>query len=475
MTKSTSVQIRQLTLNYRGRVKSVVASWIKLVENTKAQKLALKVYTKVIEVLSRKTKKKIHIRQSSTLNNGEIAYIVIPFAYLYSPILASRYNIAPLIITALVKPNDFKILSASITFKHYLRSRQYVTVAPILILKPTIQDIGVINTSSIVKSVISELIDKSLSIPSDSINLQYVEDPVLTVIVSKQEVEDEVRIHIHDGFETYTVTIPLRKPEWSLNEIPKPIAHDISTFIIKPLINKTKYAPRGLMIIGPPGVGKSVLAEAITHELKAKILELNPSTYRSMWYGATEKILSGIFYKVRGRDDIVLVIDDADFLTSRAVSIHEVHMSEIALLLKLLQDPEKPFTIMTSNMPDVIDPALIRSGRIDYVMILGYPDREMRRKITEVLIDKYDISVSDDIIEEIVRVTKWFSHAEIDGLVRLAASINGGKISLDCIRKVKRKFSINVSERKRVQDLLRWYASRIQGVVLSYVPEEHEI
>jgi len=475
VTKSTGVRIRQLTLNYRGRVRSIVASWTKLAENIKAQKLALKIYMKVVEVFGRRVKKKVFVRLSTPMSSEEVAYIVIPFAYLYSPIITSRYNIAPLVITALVRQSGYKILSASITYKQYSRAKQYLTITPILLLRPLNQDISSINTSSVVKTVMSELMNRNIISPSEISELHYMEEPILTAIISKREIENEVKIIIHDGFETYTVTVPLRIPEWSLSDISQRISNDIDSFIVKPILKKTKYAPRGLLIIGPPGVGKSVLAEAISHELNAKILELNPNTYRSMWYGATEKILSGIFTKVRGRNDVVLLIDDADFLTSRATSIHEVHMSEISLLLKLLQDPKKPFTIMTSNMPDIIDPALVRPGRIDYIIILGYPDRETRRKVVEVLMDKYEIRIPDEVIDDIVMKTKWFSHAEIDGLIRLAASIGEGRIALEHIEKVKRKFSINVSERRRIQDFLKWHASRIQGVVLSYVPEEHEI
>ncbi len=195
-----------------------------------------------------------------------------------------------------------------------------------------------------------------------------------------------------------------------------------------------------------------------------------------MWYGLTEKILLRLFEKLRKRRDLIILIDDAEFLSMRAKSIHEVHLSEITMLLNILQRSDRPLIAFTSNQPDIIDPALLRPGRIDLVIVMGYPNLEFRKIIVRELLRRYAISCSDDhIVEYIAKSTRWFTNAEIDALIRLAASIGNGVLSEEVIDKAKRKFKINESERRRIQEYLEWYANRLQGIVLTYVSKEDEI
>lgn len=307
-------------------------------------------------------------------------------------------------------------------------------------------------------------------------NYYYIaEKPLLILDVKFPSIEDVIRIVIEDGVEAVSVSFPLREPQWSLNAFPPKLVEDLRSILIEPLKANAKYAPRGLIVIGPPGVGKSVLVEAIAGELYMKILELSPGSYRSMWYGLTEKILLKLFEKLRKRADVLVLVDDAEFLSMRARSIHEVHLSEITMLLNILQRPDRPFISLTSNQPDIIDPALIRPGRIDLALIIGYPDREYRKIIARTLARKYSISISEDLVDYIAKSTRWFTNAEIDALIRLAASLGKGKITPEVIDKAKRRFKINDGERRRIQEYLDWYSSRFQGIVVKYVPREDEM
>ena len=210
--------------------------------------------------------------------------------------------------------------------------------------------------------------------------IELKKKPHITLLVAPAFTTQEIIIEYSDGVETHQLTIPLKKPSWSVDDFPEKIKNELMTIIVNPYRSGRKYAPRGAIIIGPPGVGKSSLAEAIASALKTKVLKLTPSTYRSMWYGATERILSSIFNKLRDRSDVTVVIDDAEFITGRHVAVHEVSISEVSMFLNILQDERRPFTIMTSNAPELLDPALLRPGRIDVVILMGYPDRETRRK-----------------------------------------------------------------------------------------------
>ena len=321
------------------------------------------------------------------------------------------------------------------------------------------------------------VIEKSLQFtPRKQRHLVGTGIPVkIFLVVAPSFTTKEISIEFSDGIEVHRITIPLRRSNWRLSDFPEKIASEIKTILVNPYKSNKPYAPRGAIIVGPPGVGKTSLAEAIADAMNTKIVKLTPSTYRSMWYGATERILTSIFDKLRDRKDVTILIDDAEFMTGRHYAIHEVSIAEISILLNTLQDPRRPFTILTSNAPELIDPALLRPGRIDAIILLGYPDRDSRRKAVEVLVKRYGIKANREIIEDIVVKTKWFTHAELDALIRLAASMGNGVLTPDSIEWAYRKFNINDSERRRIQDYMRWYVEKLQGMIISFIAGETDI
>jgi len=311
-----------------------------------------------------------------------------------------------------------------------------------------------------------------------SIAEALIQYPVLGVIlVSTKPVSvEEIRAVVSDGSEYREVKIPVRMPAWTITDLPQKIVEDIEVAIIKPVKTSMKFATRGAFITGPPGVGKSVMAEALAAALGLKIVELRPQTYRSMWYGATEKMLNAIFHQiVKKRKEIALVIDDAEFISSRKYTIHEAHISEISTILYHLQRPDRPFTVLTANNPDLIDPAILRPGRIDVTIVLGYPDRKMRRKALLKHAQLYGISIDEKCIDMLVDMTRWYSLAEVDAFIRLAAGKGNSKVGVDEIMWAKKKFNIVASERSSMQDYLKWWANKAQGIIISYIPHENEI
>jgi adenylate kinase family enzyme len=307
--------------------------------------------------------------------------------------------------------------------------------------------------------------------------LIYPDNSLGVLILRLKKSESEaVEVFIREGFDNVVIRLDLRKPSWDLNMFPKKIVSDIETLITNPIKKSYKYAPRGVLLVGPPGVGKSVLAEAIASEIGKKILDLKPSVYRSMWYGMTEKILEKLLKSITHRTDLALLIDDAEFLVSRALAIHEVHISEISILLKYLQNPDRPVTLLTSNTPTLIDQALLRPGRIDVIIVLGYPDRESRRTIIENILKQYDVkNVSEDLIEEIVRKTRWFNSAEIDALIRMALSKGDGRIDIESIEWARKRFKIDPNMRSAEHQFLRWGVNSLSNLVIQYIPDEQDM
>lgn len=298
---------------------------------------------------------------------------------------------------------------------------------------------------------------------------------VLLVLLKERGDRDSIVVHVPEAHENIRVQVPICAPQWNLEDLPARLREDLKTVIVNPILSKVAYAPRGILITGPPGVGKSVTAEAIAHALNLKVVELRPTLYRSMWYGLTEKILDSILREVKKKRGIMVLMDDVDFLVGRHISIHETHISEVVIFLKYLQDPTRPLIVMTTNTPEVLDAAMIRPGRIDVVVLMGYPDRDFRKQVALRSARRYGIEIDEALLDTIANMTRWFTHAEIDALIRLAASVSKGKVNEDAILWARKKFNINESARKAVQDRLRWFGEQFQGIVLKYVPQDSEI
>ncbi len=426
------------------------------------------------------------MRGKKDINLNEISYALIPLSLIYLPKVI-KFDSETIYLSAVMNNlNPNSLVAASITYSiNYIKNRrEHVTpVKPIIISKiskPYLIDNkkAILRAASGVwKMVVNEFVAHLNKLGISTPRFRLAKPPLTLLIVISREEGDVIRAIISDGTEVRGVKLPVRVPSWRYTDIPDKIANEVLTVIVKPYINGKAYAPRGVFITGPPGVGKSVMAEAIISALRMKYVELNPSHYRSMWYGATEKILDALLSNIiKRRKEVALLIDDAEFISSRLYSIHEAHISEIITLLRYMQRPDRPFTIITANNPDLIDPALLRPGRIDVVIVLGYPDRELRRKVIKRSAKRYGIEFENEkLIDLLVKETKWFSNAEIDALVRLAASKGDGLITMESLRWAKRKFSINYIERKKVQEYLRWYANNLQGIKITLIPKDNEI
>ncbi|MEM1542268.1 MAG: ATP-binding protein [Ignisphaera sp.] len=296
------------------------------------------------------------------------------------------------------------------------------------------------------------------------------------LVTFESKIEDKyIEISVPEFHEALRVKIPIRTSTWCLDDLPFRLREEVETIVIKPIASNAPYAPRGIMITGPPGVGKSVTAEIIASALKLKIIELRPSLYRSMWYGLTEKILEGILKNIKSRKNSLVLLDDADFLVGRHVSLHETHVSEITILLRYLQETSRPLTVLTTNVPELLDPALIRPGRIDAVIVMGYPDREFRKRIALRSAEKYKIDLKSELLETIANLTRWFSNAEIEAFIRLAASKGEGRITEETILWARQRFNINEQMRKSIQNQLKWFGEQFQGISIKYVPNESDV
>ncbi|MCX9014545.1 MAG: CDC48 family AAA ATPase [Candidatus Methanoperedens sp.] len=184
-------------------------------------------------------------------------------------------------------------------------------------------------------------------------------------------------------------------------------------------------APKGVLLYGPPGTGKTMLAKAIANESEANFLTVKGSDILSKWYGESEQRIAEVFKKARQVAPAIIFLDELDALAPvRGSALGEPHVTERIvneLLTELdgLEELHGVVIIAATNRPDIIDPALLRPGRFDEMILVPVPDDKTRLEIFKVHTKKMSLA-SDVDINNMVKLTKDFTGADIAAVCKKA-------------------------------------------------------
>jgi len=190
-------------------------------------------------------------------------------------------------------------------------------------------------------------------------------------------------------------------------------------------------APRGILLYGAPGTGKTLLAKAVAKESEANFIHVKGPSLLSMWVGKSEEGVRKVFERARQVAPCVIFFDELDSLAGKRGIEHGNKVTE-RVLNQLLTEMDglesmKDVTIIgATNRPDMLDPALLRPGRFDRIILADIPDEASRRKIFEVHTKNTPLA-QDVKMDYLVKETEGFVGADIESLVREAA--------LDALRK----------------------------------------
>ena len=230
--------------------------------------------------------------------------------------------------------------------------------------------------------------------------------------------------------------------------------------------------PKGALLYGPPGCGKTMLARAVSTESGGNMILVRGPEILSKWVGESEKALREIFRKAKTSSPCVIIFDELDSL-ARLKSGEESGVGE-TILSQLLTEMEegsssRVVVIGITNRPDMIDNAMLRSGRLDLRIFVPPPDEKGRLSIIEVLTENMPLS-SDVNLKEIAVATQNYSGADLTALCREAA-IEAMQGSLNKI--TSKNFALGM---KRVKpsiskEVETWYEKMKDGVS-NIVPQE---
>ncbi len=201
--------------------------------------------------------------------------------------------------------------------------------------------------------------------------------------------------------------------------------------------------PRGILLYGAPGTGKTLLAKAIAHESEANFISIKGPEVLSKWVGESEKAVREIFKKAKQASPSIIFLDELDAIAPRRglssdSRVTERIVNQMLTSIDGLESMEGVVIIGATNRPDIIDPGLLRSGRFDRLILVPAPDYETRLKIFEV--HTREMPLKKVPIKELAKKTEGYSGADIEGLCREAGIIalrqnkNANEVTMDCFK-----------------------------------------
>ncbi|QCE06030.1 transitional endoplasmic reticulum ATPase [Vigna unguiculata] len=183
---------------------------------------------------------------------------------------------------------------------------------------------------------------------------------------------------------------------------------------------------KGVLFYGPPGCGKTLLAKAIANECQANFISVKGPELLTMWFGESEANVREIFDKARGSAPCVLFFDELDSIaTQRGSSVGDAGGAADRVLNQLLTEMDgmsakkTVFIIGATNRPDIIDPALLRPGRLDQLIYIPLPDEDSRHQIFKACLRKSPVSKDVDL-RALAKYTQGFSGADITEICQRA-------------------------------------------------------
>jgi transitional endoplasmic reticulum ATPase len=180
--------------------------------------------------------------------------------------------------------------------------------------------------------------------------------------------------------------------------------------------------PKGALIYGPPGCGKTMIARALATESGANMILVKGPELLSKWVGESEKGIREIFRKAKASSPCVVIFDELDSLVRSKSGEGGVSETVLSQLLTEIEEgiSSRVVVVGITNRPDVLDNSLLRTGRLDLVLYVPPPDEKGRLEIIKILTEKMPLD-KDVKLQEIAVATQNYSGADLAALCREAA------------------------------------------------------
>jgi len=247
--------------------------------------------------------------------------------------------------------------------------------------------------------------------------------------------------------------------------------------------------PRGILMVGQPGTGKTLLAKAIAGEAKVPFFSISGSDFVEMFVGVGASRVRDMFDQAKKQSPCIIFIDEIDAVgRHRGAGVGGGHDEREQTLNQLLvemdgfEGNEGVIVIAATNRPDVLDPALLRPGRFDRQVVVGLPDIRGREQILKVHMRK--VPISEGVDESVLaRATPGFSGAGLANLVNeaalFAARSSKQRVTMEEFEKAKDKIMMGAERKSMVmsdkEKLNTAYHEAGHAIVGRVVPEHDPV
>ena len=263
------------------------------------------------------------------------------------------------------------------------------------------------------------------------------QDEIPPEVLEKMEVQmNDFRIAIRDIEPSALREIYVEIPEVSWDDVGglDEVKERLKESVEWPLTMPDRFEhfgikpPRGIVLFGAPGTGKTLIAKAIAHEAKANFITVKGPELISKWVGESEKAIREVFKKAKQSSPSIIFLDEFESIagarTSNSGEGSDVSNRVVNQLLSSMdgvESMEGVIIIAATNRPEMIDPALLRSGRFERVMHIPPPDHASLRKILK--IHAKDMPLGKFDLESLADNMQNFTGADVEAVCREAALI----------------------------------------------------
>lgn len=289
-----------------------------------------------------------------------------------------------------------------------------------------------------------EAIDKDRAIVQGSSGTQYAVRVLSTL--DREELKPNTSVGLHRGSHACVAILPSEtdskvkllqaseRPDVSYSDIGglDMQKQELREAVELPLTHKGLYEqigiepPRGVLLYGPPGTGKTMLVKAVAHHTKAAFIRVVGSEFVQKWLGEGPAMVRDIFRLAKENAPSIIFIDEIDSVATKRFDANTGADREVQRVLMELLTQMDGFdqtvdvkVIMATNRWDVLDPALLRPGRLDRKIEFPLPDRRQKRLVFQVVTSKMNLSPEVDLEEYVTRPEK-LSGAEINSVCQEA-------------------------------------------------------
>ena len=260
-----------------------------------------------------------------------------------------------------------------------------------------------------------------------------LDEPIPSDIIQELEISDDdfmQAINLVEPSAMREVMIEIPNVKWGdiggLEDIKEELKEAVEwPLVYQDLFERAGIRPlNGILLFGPPGCGKTLLAKAIATETKSNFITVKGPEVFNKFVGESERIVRNIFRKARQAAPSIVYFDELDAISTvrganEVSSLRDSIVNQILVEMDGIENRKGVVVIASTNRPELVDPALLRPGRLDRLLYVTAPDLKARERILRV--HTRNMPLADNVsLTHLAQVTEGYSGADIENLCREA-------------------------------------------------------